>query len=371
MDKIVAPINAQDKGQPVANLQQAMLFIVEKKQFSPADQSLDQWKQVMSDELAQQLFGQRTLQLLLALLPALHLPAVELVTPQVAVALNYILQDLGAFAPVPPRFRPVVRLAPVPSPTPAPTPVPLPVEEAPFMVHGQVRQADFSLFVGAVVQASDTDLRSEELLGQAITDQQGRYEIKYTADQFRRAEKGTADLIVRVYANSSAAPANASAAPALATSPITFNAPPVATVDFVIGGGTYPGPSEYEQLESELVPLLEVSPPVQPVDLTNDDIAFLAGETGLASDQIAIFAAAARLAAQTELPPEVFYGFARENLPTDLHALLAQGRQAQERALQSALKDNIIQLRFNTGTSMTLNSALDSILEKLQQRLSP
>jgi len=362
MDKIVAPINAQDKGPAVANLQQAMLFIVEKKQFSPADQSLDQWKQVMSDELAQQLFGQRTLQLLLALLPALHLPAEELVTPQVAVALNYILQDLGAFAPVSPPFRPVVRRAPVPSPTPAPTPVPLPVEEAPFMVHGQVRQADFSLFVGAVVQASDQDLRSEELLGQAITDQQGRYEIKYTADQFRRAEKGTADLIVRVYAN-------ASAAPSLATSPIIFNAPPVTAVDFVIGGGTYPGPSEYEQLVSELAPLLEVSPPVQPLDLTNDDIAFLAGETGLASDQIAIFAAAARLAAQTELPPEVFYGFARENLPTDLHALLAQGRQAQERALQSALKDNIIQLRFNTGTSMTLNSALDSILEKLQHLL--
>ena len=230
------------------------------------------------------------------------------------------------------------------------------------MVHGQVRQADFSLFVGAVVQASDKDLRSEELLGQAITDQEGRYEIKYNADQFRRGEKGTADLIVRVYAN-------ASAASSLAASPIIFNAPPVATVDFVIGGGTYPGPSEYEQLVSELAPLLEVSPPVQPVDLTNDDIAFLAGETGLASDQIAIFAAAARLAAQTELPPEVFYGFARENLPTDLHALLAQGRQAQERALQSALKDNIIQLRFNTGTSMTLNSALDSILEKLQQLL--
>ena len=351
MDKIVAPINPQDKGSAVANLQQAMLFIVEKKQFNPADQSLDQWKQVMSDELAQQLFGQRTLQLLLALLPALHLPAEELVTPQVAVALNYILQDLGGFAPVPPPFRPVVRLAPVPSPTPAP-----------FMVHGQVRQADFSLFVGAVVQASDKDLRSEELLGQAITDQQGRYEIKYTADQFRRAEKGAADLIVRVYAN-------ASAASSLAASPIIFNAPPVATVDFVIGGGTYPGPSEYEQLVSELAPLLEVSPPVQPVDLTNDDIAFLAGETGFASDQIAIFAAAARLAAQTELPPEVFYGFARENLPTDLHALLAQGRQAQERALQSALKDNIIQLRFNTGTSMTLNSALDSILEKLQQLL--
>jgi hypothetical protein len=102
MDKIVAPINVQDRGPAVANLQQAMLFIVEKKQFSPANHSFDQWKQVMSDELAQQVFGQRTLQLLLAVLPALHLPGAEFVTPAVADALNNVLAELGAFVPPPP-----------------------------------------------------------------------------------------------------------------------------------------------------------------------------------------------------------------------------------------------------------------------------
>src|SRR5260370_23197065 len=102
MDKIVAPIRPQDKGPAVVNLQQAMLFIVEKRQLTPANRSLASWKDSLSGELANQLFGQGTLQLLLALLPALHFPGADFVTPPVADALNNVLQDLGAFTPPPP-----------------------------------------------------------------------------------------------------------------------------------------------------------------------------------------------------------------------------------------------------------------------------
>jgi hypothetical protein len=73
MHKIVAPIKAQDKGPAVVNLQHAMLFIVQKKQLSPADHSLDRWKQVISGELAQQLFAEHTLRPLLASIQPLHI----------------------------------------------------------------------------------------------------------------------------------------------------------------------------------------------------------------------------------------------------------------------------------------------------------
>ena len=99
MDKIVAPIRTQDKGPAVANLQQAMLFIIEKRQLTPANRTLASWKDSLSGEIANQLFGQGTLQLLLALLPALHLPGADFITGSVADALNNVLQDLGAFTP--------------------------------------------------------------------------------------------------------------------------------------------------------------------------------------------------------------------------------------------------------------------------------
>lgn len=58
-----------------------------------------------------------------------------------------------------------------------------------FIVKGRIRQANKSPLVNGVVRAFDKDLRSEQLLGEACTDKEGRYEISYTRAQFRRAEK--------------------------------------------------------------------------------------------------------------------------------------------------------------------------------------
>src|SRR5262249_8900096 len=138
--------------------------------------------------------------------------------------------------------------------------------------------ADGSVFVGGFVSAVDKELRSETPLGAAITDQDGRYEISYTSAQLGQDEKPRADLIVRVFSappllqTFSAASAELPAAavsralttgpvtigPApLATSAVIFNAPPVATVDLMIGGGVYAGPSEYEQLAAAITPALQ------------------------------------------------------------------------------------------------------------------
>src|SRR5579859_2796576 len=125
-----------------------------------------------------------------------------------------------------------------------------------FVVKGQIRQVDLIPFVGAVVRAFDKDLRSEEFLGEAVTDREGRYQITYYAEEFRRAEKKSADLIVQVYGRDEQMHAS---------SEVLFNAPLEATVDLVVGGGVYRGPSEYEQLVTALDPILEG---VKPANLT-------------------------------------------------------------------------------------------------------
>src|SRR5262249_54110173 len=84
------------------------------------------------------------------------------------------------------------------APPPAPTAVVTPPAN-PFVVRGQVRQADGSLLVGGIVHTFDKDLRGEELLGQATTDPAGHYAIQYTAAQFQRAEKQRADVIFRLF----------------------------------------------------------------------------------------------------------------------------------------------------------------------------
>ncbi|MEX2307779.1 MAG: neuraminidase-like domain-containing protein [Pirellulales bacterium] len=230
-------------------------------------------------------------------------------------------------------------------------PQPEPEEPRPdlrgFVVRGQVRRIDGSLLVDGTVRAFDKDLRSEETLGAALTGRDGCYKIKYTTRQFRRAEKQSADLIVRVFSREGLP---------LAASPIIFNARPEEIVDLVIGGEEYRGPSEYEQHLAELTPVLQG---VELADLTEEDVAFLAGETGIDPEHIAFLVVGARLGRKTDLRADAFYGLFRQSLPTDLPTLLAQSPEVQRRALETALDENVIPVR--------LRNDLDSILERLRQ----
>ena len=142
------------------------------------------------------------------------------------------------------------------------------------LVKGQVLHVDGKPLVTGIVQAHDRGLRSEQLLGHAVTDTAGRYEISYPPSQFARAQKQSADLVVGVYKDEKAVAANEM----IASSSIVFNAKEVETVDLVVGNAELRGPSEYEQIQATLKPLLEGAPPAsngEVATLTDEDIAFL------------------------------------------------------------------------------------------------
>ncbi|HSH82303.1 MAG TPA: Tc toxin subunit A, partial [Herpetosiphonaceae bacterium] len=214
-----------------------------------------------------------------------------------------------------------------------------------FRVKGQVRGADGQPLAGAIVRAVDRDLRSEQPLGEDTTKRDGRYEIRYKQEHFSRAEKARADLVVTVLNRQGQI---------LVSSPVIFNAPPLAVVNLSVAGDPRQSPSEYERLADELRPLLEQVPANE---LTAQDVAFLVGETGISAALIEHFAQAHRLAKQTEVPAEAFFGFFRQDLPTELPALLSQGRDAWRGALEAALAANIV--------PATLRERLDAILARL------
>ena len=218
-----------------------------------------------------------------------------------------------------------------------------------FVVGGHVRKAEGSPLVGAIVRAFDKDLRHEESLGEEVTDESGRYEIAYTAEQFRRAEKKRADLIVRVFDQEDQE---------LIASDILFNAQTEETVNLMIGGGEYRGPSEYERLLAEITPILENVPLTE---LSEEDISFLSSETGLVSQHIEFLALASKRAQETDLPTEIFYGFARQDFSiSTLKDIFRQERHTLHNALIAALAGNIIPERLRTS--------IDSILDQLNER---
>ena len=261
------------------------------------------------------------------------------------------------------------------SPEPKPDPQPEPGPENPpnndgFLLFGQVRLPNgYPPDEACTIRAFDRDLRSEQFLGESLTDRRGSYRITYTKEQFKRAEKGTADLVVRVYN---------SIGKLLSESAIHFNAPPEARINLLLPETAPVEPSEYERLVSLLTPLLEGVPLT---GLTSDDVWFLANETGHPLTQIAFLADDARLAERTGMPQAVFFGLAvlrvgviepeevegahtdQRRLPVvDLATVLEEPVKALLKALKSAIEKRLVPIG--------LNDQLDIIEERFSELMS-
>jgi hypothetical protein len=226
-----------------------------------------------------------------------------------------------------------------------------------FVVRGTVtHRADGSPVEGAIVRAIDQDLRSQQILGTRRTNSAGTYEIPYTADQFSRAEKASADLIVQVYNDQEELLAESD------DPHIRFNANPTEVVDLQVGEPPEPPttPSEYEILLTELEPVLNG---VALADLNEADLTFLVGETGLNAQHLAFLALSARLAHQIDLQGAALYGLFRQDLPTCLEPLLAKGHRVWRSALEASLDANLI--------PASLRDDLDAIVNRLQNLANP
>ncbi|HEX8919996.1 MAG TPA: hypothetical protein VF766_00875, partial [Pyrinomonadaceae bacterium] len=223
-----------------------------------------------------------------------------------------------------------------------------------FVVKGQISQANGIALAGLLVQAFDEDMRHEELLSETRTDKNGRYEIRYSTEQFRRAEKQRADLTVKVLSDDRKI---------LAASVTTFNASPDQTIDLLVSDANLFS-SEYERFMAELEPAMDDVPLVE---LTAKDVAFLTGETGIEEQYINHLIRAAQWAGQTHIVAGAFYGLLREGLPETLAAILSEKPERQRSALEKAIQHNFI--------PAALRKEIDKILEQLRlafvQRMLP
>ena len=264
--------------------------------------------------------------------------------------------------PVPPSTPPLSspRSAPATSTPSLSTSAAADPAEKPFVVRGHVTYKGGQLIPDVIVRAFNKSLRGEDILGEATTDREGHYDIAYSPKQFRDKTRPYADVIVRVFEKPGAAgDASLAIGAPLAESPVRFAAQPVEKIKLVVDGGPEHTWSEYEQMMSELSPLLGNTDITSlNEDETQKDITFLAGQTTLPARRIAFLVVAHKLAARTGVGPEVFYGLARQNLPTTLPELLAQSAEIQRQALESAIREGVIPGR--------LLQSLESILQGLR-----
>jgi len=141
------------------------------------------------------------------------------------------------------------------------------------IVRGRVSVAGAQGAPGLRVTAFDRDMRRWQKVGEATTDAAGAYRIPYSLAKIARAEKGGADLVVKVL--------DAAGEP-LAESPVRFNAGAEEVIDLLV---SLPQEALWQRLTSTVVPLLD-GQGLLPEALTDADFDFLVAEGALDREQL-------------------------------------------------------------------------------------
>ncbi len=161
----------------------------------------------------------------------------------------------------------------------------------------------------AQVQAFDRDLRSSEELGETTTNADGWYLVRYQQQQPSPAERGGADVYLRVLIGDRVV-----FHPPMQDT--IFNAPVLVAITVRLTVAVPPERTEYETAVAMIEPLTgDLGWTGLKEDDEYHDVTFLAGETGLDQDQVTWTVLANRLAMQAGIPAYFFYAiFAEQTL---------------------------------------------------------
>jgi hypothetical protein len=260
MNKISFPLTLQMQGTKVSDLHEALQLLLDRGIILPNDEpKRRQLSAALQGERAEQMYGTATRKIVTDFQDELRLDGRGEINEATANALNRLLDQLNG----------------------------PPSDPAEFIVKGSVWFSDKSPAAGVKVSAFDRDLRNEQALGQTQTNRQGSYQLPYSVRQFLKAERGSADLVVKALAADGSL---------LAASPILFNAPSVSEINLTIPADVMQPPSLFERIGRELPPLMgDLKVQQLEEDKEHQDLTFLSGETGFEKPTLARFVLAHKL----------------------------------------------------------------------------
>ena len=308
---VEAPVAPGEQGPAVASLQDALKLLLERELIGgrdwpdgPTPDELAKLAELLAAERGEAVYQQATQRLvsIVQLQHGLRDDPSGSVGRETAATLNRLLDKIGALEDDGADAR---------------------------VVRGRVTLGGGDPAVGFVVRALARDLRvSRPLRSHAHTDENGRYEIPYSAHELPDGGETSVNLAVRVYAE------DARDREPLAESPVLFNAPAEGEIDLELPNAERP--TEFELHAEAVEHALAGQAPDGgdlPLDALNEtDVDFLAGETRIAHEQISWLIHAADSAqpdadgGASALPAQLLYGLFRQGLPTDLGDLAARPR---------------------------------------------
>jgi hypothetical protein len=348
MQRIIAPLQFGDTSPAVANLQDGLLRLLRRQVIQVTDEERRFCEDGLLREQREQNYNDITRKLVAIFQEQQQLnPGNDQgnVDAPTAEALNRLLQELGAF------------------------------DRPEWLVRGNV-EADGNAVAGVLVRVSDRDLQNNQLLGEAVTNRLGAFEIVYTTADFARgdiASNGTTipDLLVELSRDGqqldkfeiNRLPDNSTILTSTLVSEddrlMGFQARNIETVRIVLVSVEQKTPlTLFEQLILAITPLLGDSVIADATDLQREaivgaaalafneensrDISFTARETGFDKNLIAVLQIAFRQSQQFEsVPAWAFFGLAAQNvLPDAVIAMTQESLVLMLTALQPSYRQD-------------------------------
>jgi len=182
-------------------------------------------------------------------------------------------------------------------------------KQTPNLILGRVVDKLNRPLANLTVQAYDRDMRSEELLGECITDREGRYEITWLHSQLSGRGKKEADIAIKVFTREKKTLLFASDVDS-----VRFNASPREEINITIEMAIKPEVVEYDHILKEVGFLANK---VAITDLQENkehrDITFLSKEAEVPAEKIEYLVVAHRLQAESKIGADFFYALLRKN----------------------------------------------------------
>ena len=220
------------------------------------------------------------------------------------------------------------------------------------LVIGRVTDKLNSPLAELLVKVYDRDMRSEELLGECLTDRDGKYEITWLHSQLSGRGKKEADIVIKVLSRKKKALLYESDMDS-----VRFNASPREEINITIKTAIKSEVVEYDHILKEVGFLANK---VAITDLQENeqhrDITFLSKEAAIPAEKIEHLVVAHRLQAKSKIDAAFFYALLRKNtllkndfvksfharlmidINTELQTLLYDAALADPKAIQRDVK---------------------------------
>ena len=335
MNKITFPLKPRMKGPKVADLQAALQLLLDRGVILRDDEAARrELSAALQRERAEQTYGSATRKLVSVFQNERRLEPSGSVDEPTANALNAALKELGALDPATPG-----------------------ADSATFQVEGKVTSRVSAGVGGLRVRIVDKTVGKDIPLAEAVTDENGAYQVTFTDADLRKRGKAQPDLQARVFAGETF----------LAASDVRYNASNREILNVLLDEKASSAlRSEHDTLTGALS--IHFKGKLGDLKETDDrqDITYLANKTGWDARAVALAALADQFSARTTeaggtagIEPAFFYALFRAGLPANEAMLYQTDAKTAEAIWKQAIKQGVI--------PATLENNLPGAVERFQK----